>query len=138
MVTAGEEEEISKAVVFNNQAASLKDLFVGDRKPTDLGRAGWFDLVPGAALQANCNREGFNATGGGNMRVRLGILGNENGGADDCSSPDSFIGLGGTRGSCDADVSTVGSKACYSPLNADDEPATNQNRVRSFGYLFVR
>jgi hypothetical protein len=60
---------------------------------TTATKAGWQSLVPASSLQANCNQEGINnAPGGMNSgRVRLGILSNTQ---NDCTSPESGIGLG--------------------------------------------
>lgn len=58
---------------------------------TTIGRNNWTDLLDSAHLQKNCNREGFNIKIKSSIKVRLGILGNNE---DDCMSPDSAIGVG--------------------------------------------
>jgi hypothetical protein len=81
-----------RSVRFDVTADSLHALFAGGAfEPVSAGRDAWLEAVPGADLQPNCNREGFN-NGGEFTRVRLGILGNNE---DDCDSNDSRLGLGG-------------------------------------------
>eukprot|EP00112_Aurelia_sp_Birch-Aquarium-sp1_P023248 Seg685.4 transcript_id=Seg685.4/GoldUCD/mRNA.D3Y31 product="putative skeletal organic matrix protein 5" protein_id=Seg685.4/GoldUCD/D3Y31 len=65
----------------------------GTGRSTYRGRAKWLALVAGGSIQGNCNREGFNrvADSGFPAKVRIGILGNNEGG---CSSPDSALGIG--------------------------------------------
>jgi hypothetical protein len=70
---------------------------------TKAGKAQWLSLVAGATLQPFCLREGFSVIGADSTpsqfdRVRIGIVGNENG-AGDCNSPNSYLGVGGLRGS---------------------------------------
>jgi hypothetical protein len=73
---------------------SFRALMSGSPIATAAGRAAWLALLPGAGIQTNCNLEGFNLTTGGatTARVRIGLVGNQE---DDCTSPDSLIGLGG-------------------------------------------
>ena len=57
-----------------------------------LSRDKWSALRPGAYFQDNCNKNGFNIRDNrGGVGVRFGILGNNE---NDCSSPDSAIGIG--------------------------------------------
>ncbi|XP_022810025.1 uncharacterized protein LOC111347029 [Stylophora pistillata] len=67
----------------------------GQYRATSLGRDEWKKLIgPAASLQEHRNHEEFNSFVEGDYRkVRIGILGNEQG---DCSSPDSMIGFGGS------------------------------------------
>ena len=53
----------------------------------------WRNLLKGSRLQPYCNRQGFNniITGSVDVRVRIGILGNNE---NNCISPDSAIGIG--------------------------------------------
>lgn len=67
----------------------VKTIFKG----TNELREKWLSLLPGGGLQPNCNRQGFSNTidAGNSAYVRIGIIGNEQ---DDCSSPDSALGIG--------------------------------------------
>jgi hypothetical protein len=73
------------------KTSSLRALFSGPFVPTTRGRGAWKQLLPGSSLQLNCNAEGFNNTVGLGMRLRLGIVANEQ---NDCDSPNSFLGIG--------------------------------------------
>lgn len=111
-------------LVVGKQASSLQSVFATNTyQPfsTPAGRTKWAQLNNDFSLQAQCNREGFNAkpdiTG---FSVRFGILGNDQG---SCNTPDSFVGLGGDY--------TVGGAS----------PAGNQegfSRRNRMGYLYVR
>jgi hypothetical protein len=74
-------------------APSLESVFSpGAYAATNGGRAAWLLLLPDALLQGNCNCEGFNLSAPGNtLRVRLGLLGNNEA---QCDTPDSWIGVG--------------------------------------------
>ncbi|MFZ4578705.1 MAG: fibrinogen-like YCDxxxxGGGW domain-containing protein [Myxococcota bacterium] len=108
---------------------SLRDLFAADKPvPTQLGLVAWKSLMPKPSLQANCHAEGLNASGGG-TRVRIGILGNNE---DDCATPDSWLGLGGTPGICgNPGLPTSGNLACYLTDNGYADSA-------AVGWVFVR
>ena len=73
---------------------------------TSIGRSKWLSLLSGSKLQPNCNSEGINAMG----KVRIGIGANEQ---NDCSSPDSFLGVG-TRGGCSTGIYS-GNYGCHIP-----------------------
>ncbi len=93
------------------------------------GRAAWKGLLAGSSLQSNCNQEGLNNNpANGWNRIRIGILGNEQ---TDCSSPDSYIGLGGASSTCGTGDLAAGDIACYTPDNGTVNLA-------AMGYLFVR
>jgi hypothetical protein len=110
--------------------ARLRDAFAGATAATTLGRAAWKGLAGDtSSLQLNCNAEGINV-GNASSRVRIGIVSNNQA---DCSSPDSWIGIGGAdNAQCTiAGDSTAGNTACLQPDNGDVGLA-------AFGYLMVR
>ncbi len=84
---------------------NLQALFVGGTfvSANFGGRSAWKSTMGAqAALQSNCNQEGFNNNPGGNgaaHRVRIGIVGNNE---NDCATPDSRIGIGGGGSTCTA------------------------------------
>jgi hypothetical protein len=93
----------------------------------------WRGLVSNSRMQDRCNRRGFNARANnqGAARVRIGMIGNENV-VFECDSHDSWIGVGGTTGSCGgADANTVGNAACHAGISNDRD-------IRSFAYVWVR
>jgi cysteine-rich repeat protein len=98
--------------------------------PTMIGRPAWKALITGSSLQANCNREGFNANpGGGNWaRMRIGIVTNQE---NDCASPDSYLGIGGQGVGCGQPQQVVGNMASCTPDNGDKS-------VPGFGVVLVR
>jgi hypothetical protein len=109
---------------------SLYDLMSpGNYVPTFAGRPEWLTLMPGASLQDNCSREGFNVTNDGFgdwHNIRIGILGNNE---DDCTSSDSRLGIGGTGTACGTlDAATGNFVGCS---------GADQN-VLAFGAVFVR
>ena len=103
---------------------------------TSLGAAAWKGLsVPTAGLQPNCNAEGVDQQPSGNGaaantgHIRLGLLGNDN---NDCKTPDSYVGFGGSyAASCAGGVSysagVMGGAGCSGGPN-----------IAEFGYLYVR
>jgi len=113
--------------------SSLQALFATNTyTPTSLGRSAWTGLVANPVLQPNCNLEGFNLDIGGGypMKTRIGILGNQE---NDCNSPDSRIGIGGTADTCGsvgANISAGDVAACMPDGSTDADPG--------FGYVFVR
>ena len=58
---------------------------------TGYSRAAWKGLIASSSLQSNCNQEGFNMKSGSSIIVRIGYVANDQ---NDCSSCDSFIGIG--------------------------------------------
>ena len=118
------------------QKPSLHDVFKGTNYiQTSRGRGTWKSLIQDSSLQRNCNREGFNVdlnTHG--MRVRIGISSNQE---NDCSSPDSYIGIGAPdygQSLCDGtwDYPIVGNLA----TGCDSDNGTRE--WRAFGVVFVR
>jgi len=78
-------------------------------RPTFLGVDWWKSAVEGATLQVNCREEGFNV--GQSTVARIGIVGNQE---DECTSPDSRIGVGTQGGGCgqDTNIAAGGSSRC--------------------------
>lgn len=124
------------AAKFPQANTSLQALFNAGYVATTLGRTAWLNLVPGSALQANCNEEGFNIDHGGYARARIGIIGNQE---NDCGSPDSFLGIGTSGGQCTGGDATVGNKTGCGPIfDVDGNQVGTDLLIQSFGYLFVR
>ena len=123
---------VLRAFSFSYTASSLYSLIADGRyRQTHLGRNKWKSLIYGSSLQRNCNREGFNAhVPSKHVRVRLGLIANNQ---NVCSTPDSFIGLGGHIINCDSTHSpnAAGNLAQCSPDNG------NKN-TRVMAYILVR
>ncbi len=100
---------------------------------TPVGRSGWvgaLNILKGvtASLQANCNREGINVRPNTSTEgVRIGIVGNEQ---NDCSTPDSYIGVGGTQNESNTEP-TAGNLSKYGSSNGDQKTAT-------FAFVYIR
>jgi hypothetical protein len=127
-------KDATRWVVVSQAARSLHDLIAGGYVATKLGRDAWMGLVTGSSLEPNCNYEGFNAAPDGVLgtpyaRVRIGIVANNE---DDCTSPDSFLGIGGHVTSCGPppDTTSVGNVAGCTG-NADVN-------LPAFGFVMVR
>ena len=119
----------TRFLLLEQAAPSLHSLIAdGVYRSTSLGRNAWKSLVPGASLQVNCNKEGFNsrASNNGFSRARIGFLGNN---ANDCELPDSRIGFG-TEGFPD-DSNSCGNAAVYGGDNGDKS-------IKAMGYIFVQ
>lgn len=127
MRVAGEEPRF---IVVNQKASSLYALIQdGKFRPTSLGRNEWKKLIGAqASLQANCNREGFNAQAdnAASAKARIGIVANQE---DECISCDSRIGFG-TGGNWD-NSNTCGNEAAWSSDNGD-------KKIKAFGYILVQ
>ena len=119
-----------RSIVINRHANSLYSLIAdGHYRQTTLGRNKWKSLIGSqASLQVNCNKEGFNVVGGrsDHSKARIGILGNNE---NDCSSPDSRIGLG-TGGMYD-DSNTCGNEASHHGDIGD-------KHIKAMGYILVQ
>ncbi|MGH7285239.1 MAG: fibrinogen-like YCDxxxxGGGW domain-containing protein, partial [Polyangiaceae bacterium] len=120
---------------------SLQAMFSGAEIDLSINRtrAQWAGLLATPRLEASCNRAGVNVasddpTNLALSRSRLGILGNNEG---DCSTPDSYLGLGNdllTGNGCGLTAVTVGSTA-----GCNDATGLGGNGVTSaFAWLFVR
>ena len=112
------------AVVLDIGAISCVALFNAGTFNTSVSRGTWLGLVPGSALQDNCNAEGINIAPGGSFdaRTRIGIVANEQ---PNCSSPNSRIGIGG------GDPPAAGNIARWNGIGGD-------RNISSFAYVFVR
>jgi len=104
-------EATTNFITINKKADSLYSLIAdGKFRTTSLVRNTWKALLGSKGdLQANCNREGFNAYCG-STKARIGILGNNE---NDCNTCDSFIGFGtgwpANNGPCgDRDTKVMG------------------------------
>ncbi|XP_028416390.1 uncharacterized skeletal organic matrix protein 5-like isoform X1 [Dendronephthya gigantea] len=125
-----------RAFSYSHPASSLYHLIAdGKYRQTHLGRAQWKQLIHGSSLQRNCNKEGFNVGISPYARVRLGYTANNE---NDCTTTDSFIGLGGDGGMypftwCRFSVSlnTAGNLAQCAADNG------NRNH-KAMGYILVR
>ncbi|KAL9953890.1 hypothetical protein ACROYT_G041363 [Oculina patagonica] len=110
-------------IVINKQANSLYSLIAdGQYRATSLGRDTWKTLIGSqAALQPNCNKEGFNAmsTSENHSKARIGFLANND---NDCGSCDSRIGFGG--GGWSDNSNTCGNQGSVS--------------IRAMGYILVQ
>ena len=126
-------------IVINKQASSLHSLIAdGKYRATSSGRNAWKKLIGSqSSLQANCNKEGFNAAGKttgtvgsakGYSRARIGILGNNE---KDCVSTDSRIGFG-TGGYVD-DSNTCGNDALKGHTSDNGE-----KHIKAMGYILVQ
>ena len=120
-------EKNLKAFSFSYSASSLYSLIAdGEYRQTNLGRNKWKWLISGSSLQYNCNKEGFNVYGAHNVRVRLGLVANNQ---DDCKFPDSFIGLGAR--------SNWRNNAAGN-LARDLSPDNGEKNLKVMGYILVR
>ena len=101
----------------------------GQYRATSLGRNTWKTLIGSqASLQANCNKEEFNAVerSFATSIARIGIISNQQ---NDCGSCDSRIGFG--TGGRDDDNNTCGNEATRSPDNGD-------KHIKAMGYILVQ
>ena len=92
-----------------------------------------------SSLQRNCNREGFNVYSSNSryMKVRLGIVGNNE---NDCTSADSFVGLG-AKGGLNYRSSWCGTSYTNTNVagNLAQCDADNGNKnSRAMAYILVR
>ena len=86
------DESTYRAIVFDKINSSLLSVFQGRQTEIDFAREDWKMLRPDAELQQYCNINGFNIRDNRvGIGVRFGILGNNE---NDCTSPDSAIGIG--------------------------------------------
>ncbi|XP_028396199.1 uncharacterized protein LOC114520172 [Dendronephthya gigantea] len=122
----------TKWITLDYAASSLYNV-IGDGsfKSTSVGRGAWESLIDGSALQPNCNQEGINAdkyyASLHFVRVRIGIVGNNQ---NHCDSCDSCIGFG-TSARCGDDIrsTTCGNMAVCDRMENKNTPA--------FGFILV-
>ncbi len=132
------------------EGASLQAVFdENEFVSTNAGRASWKGLVEGSSLQCNCNMEGLNVRSPDStthVQTRVGFIANNQ---QDCGSPDSMIGLGGTGNACGQPTHSAGhSTGCNLYGNYDADflagdtagcyPNDGDRNVIGFGALFVR
>ena len=119
----------TNATVLPLAANSLQALFAGAYKATTLGKNGWKAMMSGASMQPYCNKEGVNADCA-NRIVRLGMVTNQE---NDCSSCDSYFGIGHTgQGGCD------GQGQSWAGMMASCSPDNGAKNVPAFAWLWVR
>ena len=109
-------------------AVSLSD-------PTITGRDAWMSMFsPNAQMQPYCNQQGFNVLG--QVGSRIGLITNDQ---NDCSSPDSHLGIGGTgQGCAPGDTGeSVGDLCGCSCVDIDGNPAAG-NDIAAFGWVLIR
>jgi hypothetical protein len=111
-------------------ATSLYDMIADNQyRATSVGRAAWKSLINGSSIQANCNREGFNANVSSYAKARIGIINNQE---NDCNSPDSRLGFGTAGNNCGQNYNnSCGNEARCSPDNGEKS-------TYAFGYIMVR
>lgn len=116
---------------------SLKALFAGPAVATTAGRAKWLSLVADPSLQANCDTEGVNQqyTGGPHLRMRLGIVGNNE---TSCTSPDSWLGFGSSIALPSVCFGSVDPLVVVGNAASTDCAAPKSKATQTFGFLFVR
>jgi len=124
-------EETTNFIVINQMADSLYSLVAdGKFRPTSVGRDAWKSLLGSqGSLQPNCNKEGFNTKDNLDrftIRVRIGILGNNE---NHCSYCDSRIGFG--SGGNPDDTNTCGIDAKYAADNGD-------KHIKAIGYILIQ
>jgi uncharacterized protein YbdZ (MbtH family) len=123
----------SRTVIARKSGKSLYDLLQdGKPKPFDVapGRLAWKSLVPDGSLQYHCDLEGLNLASsipknGSVFNLRIGIFGNNE---QNCTTPDSFIGVGANE---IKNVANTGNYAVYGTDGGD-------RNTRSFAYIYVR
>ena len=96
-------------------------------------------MIKDSSLQRFCNREGFNAVKnnasypGEWARVRLGIVGNENG--EDCDSPDSWLGFGGYG---NIEGCAMNNRNSVGNVSGNCQPDNGEKDIRAFGYILAQ
>jgi hypothetical protein len=125
MTDAGQTRWIVLPIAGESLAAILQG---GSYTPTSVGRDAWKGLLASPSLQPECNMEGFNAVPSNGRSVRIGIMANEQ---PDCTSVDSFIGLGGTIVSAQVSFPSGNWSGCCGGDQGDRD-------TRTFGYVMVR
>ncbi|CAB3979793.1 Hypothetical predicted protein [Paramuricea clavata] len=136
-----------RAFSFSYKASSLYNLIAdGNHRHIHVGRAQWKSLISGSSLQRNCNREGFNLRGDSTLskfkvtvKVRLGIIANQQ---NDCSTPDSYVGLGAEGGwnyPVDSNWCQPPDKSLNSAGNlAQCSPDNGNKNTKAMAYILVR
>lgn len=108
---------------------SLHALLNGKAVATQLDLQAWQGLLPKGSLQGNCLLQGFAIGSPSGVQARIGILGNNE---NDCSSVDSWLGVGATANICGIQgAPTGGNVACWYPDAGDAKTAAQ-------AWLYVR
>jgi len=130
-------EAQSSAMTLAVSGSSVGHLMRGPFVQIARPRQDWLALLPGAIVQPNCNQGGINNSFANPfVRVRIGMVGNEQA---DCTSPDSFIGIGGGGGSGNGCFGT----GAFLPPSAGSvsggtcNPTPGPNHP-AFAYVYVR
>ena len=125
---------VTKWIDIDHQANSLFDVIADGIKTTiKVGKDTWKSLIADSSLQNNCNDEGFNVKPRRHVRVRLGLVANNEKNCDTC---DSYIGFGASS-SFPYDVKSVptcGNIAVWNQESHYDE----DTHLPAFGYIFVQ
>ena len=114
---------VTNWILINYSGSSLYSLIADDKyNNTNIGRAEWVSLINGASLQHHCSMEGFNVKIlEHNVKLRLGIAGNNE---ENCDSCDSVIGFGFEINSW--------KWSCGNIQHSTTQP------LKTFGYIFVQ
>ncbi len=117
LVSAGQ----PRSLVLPAKAANLRALLTGAAVKTTASVLQWEALLPKGSLQDHCLLQGFHVAAPNGVKVRIGILGNNE---KDCGSVDSWLGVGATANICGAkDTPGVGNLACWNPDWGDAKTA---------------
>jgi hypothetical protein len=129
------------ALTLEVTGESLMSLMRGPFVQVDKPRQEWLSLVPGAVVQPNCNTGGVNNSRVDPFfRVRIGMLANEQ---VNCTSPDSFVGVGGGGGVGNGCNPGPSPGIAFVPPSAGSisggvcNPTPGPNHV-AFAYVYVR
>jgi hypothetical protein len=117
---------------------SMQAMFAGGQLDLSINRsrAQWTGLLDTPRLEPNCNLAGVNVAGTADARSRIGILGND---ANDCASPDSYVGIG--NGGIDpAACGTANLKAVVGSAQACAGAGSTgaDGTTSAFAWVFVR
>ena len=133
VMVEGQAAAMTLAVSGSSVLHLMRGPFVQVARP----RQDWLALVPGAAVQPNCNQGGINNfSANPYVRVRIGMIANQEA---DCQTPDSFIGVGGGGGSGNGCFGT----GAFLPPSAGSvsggicNPTPGPNHP-AFAYVYVR
>jgi len=130
-------EAQSAAMTLAVSGSSVLHLMRGPFVQIARPRQDWLALLPGAIVQPNCNQGGINNYFANPLlRVRIGMVGNEQA---DCTSPDSFIGIGGggAGSGCFPGNGMFVAPSAGSVSGGSCNPTPGPNHP-AFAYLYVR
>jgi hypothetical protein len=123
----------TRGLVVTTTGTSLRDVFAGGTRATSAGRNGWRSLLASPSQQPFCNSEGFNVGVGGYRRVRLGMVTNQE---NECTSPDSCVGIGFGSDSNTCVTPTFAGATAGNIATCGSDSGDRNTRV--FAYVFVR